>query len=332
MKSFYCVILIVICTYGCSAPVKEYTGSFTVISKNHRFIDSLLSDSTDGGEQEVNVWMTLPDQEKFSPPFPAVVLSHSSWGLSSQEQFYASIFKQMGIATIVIDSFTPRGVRKTSLDQSRVSSASMINDAYEVLDYLKKSNLFQRDKIALMGFSKGGIVALYSAFEDVRVQFPEENSFAAHIAYYPWCGMRLVNMKLTGAPLLIIGGDKDIVTPVSKCQIMISEEVEDEQQSLISISELKNARHAFDHPVLARLPFPISMNAQVPANCEIRQRGQGEFYEVHSNEIVSGENIKLILEQCSAYNGVAGYNKEATQNALSITKEFLAKHLLSDYE
>ncbi len=333
MKLFIASVLVVIYLSACSAPVKDYSGNFSVISKNYRFIDTLLNDSESGWTQEeVNVWMTLPDKEIFSPPYAAVILLHSSWGLSSQEQYYANAFKNMGVATLAIDSFTSRGVRKTSLDQTRVSSASMIYDAYAVLDYLQKSPQFQNDKIALMGFSKGGIVALYSAFEEVREKFPEVNSFAAHIAYYPWCGMRLNNMRLTGAPILLQTGQKDVVTPVKKCQIMIDEEISDEQKSLVSINVHENARHAFDHPVLARLPIPISMNAQVPANCDIREQSEGEFYEMYTNSRVTGDNVKSILEKCSSYNGVAGYNKEATHNSLAITKRFIKKYLLSEYE
>ena len=139
-------------------------------------------------------------------------------------------------------------------------------------------------------------------------------------------------MKLTGAPILLQTGKKDIVTPLKKCQIMIEEEISDEQKSLVSINGHENARHAFDHPVLARLPIPISMNAQVPANCDIREQSKGEFYEKYTNSRVTGDNVKSILEKCSSYNGVAGYNKEATYNSLAITKRFIEKYLLSEYE
>ncbi len=320
---------LVICIYGCSAPIKDYSESFTVTSKNFRFIDALLNDSKkEWSEEEIVVWLTLPDNKIYSPPYAAVILLHSSWGLSSQEQYYANVFKQMGVATLAIDSFRSRGVRKTSLDQSRVSTASMINDAYAVLNYLQQSPQFQGDKIALMGFSKGGIVALYSALETIKGKFPDSEAFAAHIAYYPWCGMRLNNMTLTGVPILLQGGEKDIVTPIKSCQKLIDDEIHEEQKSLVFIYSHENARHAFDHPVLARIPIPISMNAQVPVNCDFREESSGEFVELYTNRKISGENIKSILDECSSYNGVAGYNKRATQHSLSVTKEFIEKHLL----
>lgn len=121
------------------------------MSYDYKFIDELLYGYVKHA-REIDVWLTLPDQKKLSPPYPAVVLLHSSWGVSSQEWLYANMFKKMGIATFMIDSFSSRGVGKTSADQTRVSSASMIQDAYATLEDIKSKPRFNVNKVAVMGF------------------------------------------------------------------------------------------------------------------------------------------------------------------------------------
>ena len=316
---------------SCSAPVKNYTTKLHVTSVSYKFIDELFTlNAKHKRHNEIPVWVSLPDAAKFASPYPAIVLLHSSWGLSSQESYYAEVFANMGIATYVVDSFSPRGVGKTSMDQSLVSSASMIQDAYQVLSHLQNVPEINNEKIAVMGFSKGGIAALYSALNEIQsaVNKKEDVQFAAHIAYYPWCGIRLQNMKTTSAEILIQGGDKDIITPVNKCVQLVEEKLTSEEKLRVAIEIHANTRHAFDHPVLSKIPIPISLNAQVPGSCEIHENIDGDFVEILSNVKVTGNNIKSVLEECSSFNGIAGYSSEATEAALEITKKFLRHHLM----
>ncbi len=324
------VILLLLFLGACSAPVKDYSDQIYIKSVEYKFIDELFKHNDESKfSVEVPVWVSYPDEQKFSPPYPAIILLHSSWGFSAQESFYANVFKELGLAVYAIDSFTSRGVVRTSTDQSLVSSASMIQDAYQVLDYLNTEPRVDANKVAVMGFSKGGIVALYSAFNMVNQAINNnKQTFAAHIAYYPWCGIRLSNMSTTGAPILVQGGDKDIITPVKKCEQLINEEFSENDKQQVVIKHHPKARHAFDHPILARVPFMLALDAQVPALCDLRQGDNGEFIERHSNQKVTGDNIKTVLEACSTFNGNAGSHRRATRDALAITKAFLSEHLL----
>ena len=324
------VILICLIFSACSAPVKDYSDQIFVKSVSYKFIDELFIQN-DEHHLAINVpvWVSYPEIESFSPPYPAVVLLHSSWGFSAQESFYANKFKQLGIAVFAIDSFTPRGVEKTSSDQSLVSSASMIKDAYQVLEYLHTNPKIKANKVAVMGFSKGGIVSFYSAFDSINQAVNgNKQSFAAHVAYYPWCGIRLHDMSTTGMPILIQGGERDVITPVKKCQQLIDEELTQENKLNINIESHPKARHAFDHPILARVPFMLALDAQVPALCDLRQDHTGAFTEMHGNINVTGDNIKSVLDACSTSNGNAGSHRRATKNALEITETFLKQHLL----
>ena len=325
----YITLLLFFILFACSTPIKKHAEKIDVESADFLFIDELLQ-SVDAHPPArlIDVWLTLPNASRFAPPYPAVVLLHSSWGLSSQESHYASIFKRMGIGTFAIDSFVPRGIEKTSMDQTRVSSASMLKDAYAVLDYIGKDPRFDVTRVAVMGFSKGGIVALYSAVNKIQQTLSSNDlKFAAHVAYYPWCGLQFYEMQTTGAPILIHGGSRDIVTPIKRCKNLAKNLFDKENGSNVTIKEYPSARHAFDHPVLARLPFKISMDAQVPWNCSIKETRPGQFIEEHSNIYVTHKNIAEILHRCSKYKGVAKYNRKAARTALMATQKGISSSL-----
>ena len=54
-------------------------------------------------------------------PVPAMVIHHGSGGVGEREARYVRELVPMGVATVVIDSFKPRGVTSTVLDQSAVT-------------------------------------------------------------------------------------------------------------------------------------------------------------------------------------------------------------------
>ncbi|MCZ7655921.1 MAG: hypothetical protein M5R42_19135 [Rhodocyclaceae bacterium] len=61
---------------------------------------------------------------------------------------------------LVIDSFGPRGVMSTADDQTRVTTTQMLQDAYGALVFLADDKRIDSARIGVMGFSKGGTVAL----------------------------------------------------------------------------------------------------------------------------------------------------------------------------
>ena len=328
LLTLFFIIIISACS---AAPIKKNGIKLNVESADYLFIDSLMTNSERPPSRNIDVWLTMPDSKRFSPPYPAVILLHSSWGLSRQESYYADIINSIGIATFSIDSFTPRGVEKTSLDQTSVSSASMLSDAYAVLKNIDTLEEFDSERVAVMGFSKGGIVALYSAMNRVQeLLSDDELKFAAHIAYYPWCGLHLYDMKTTGAPILIHGGSKDIVTPINRCKDLVENKLINHEYSNIIINEYPKAHHAFDHPTLGKIPIPftLAMDAQVPTNCTIEEVVPGQFIETFNNTKVTHKNISDVLSACSQYKGVAKYNKRAAHKALLATRDFLSTHIL----
>src|SRR5215471_16762051 len=80
-----------------------------------------------------------------------------SWTLRYKE------FNEMGIASLLLDSFSGRGLVSTSADQALLGRLNMILDAYRAFDVLAAHPRIDAARIAVIGFSRGGQSALYSS-------------------------------------------------------------------------------------------------------------------------------------------------------------------------
>src|SRR5437870_2404417 len=101
---------------------------------------------------------------------PAVVLVHGCSGLTSATDGWARELPRFGIATFLVDSFTGRNIREVCTGRDRITTGSRVIDAYRALELLATHPRIDAERIAMMGFSQGGRVALWTAF--TRFQTP----------------------------------------------------------------------------------------------------------------------------------------------------------------
>ena len=87
---------------------------------------------------------------------PAIVLVHGSGGVLGAIDEWSQLFIEKGIAVFILDSFTGRGTVSTVEDQGQLGRLAMIVDIYRALDLLVHHPRISPDKIAVMGFSRGG--------------------------------------------------------------------------------------------------------------------------------------------------------------------------------
>lgn len=163
---------------------------------------------------------TLALPQNIDGRMPAMVLAHGSGGtLRGREDAWAARLNALGIATFVVDSFAPRGLQSTSRDQSRLSTMANLADALAALRLLATHPRIDPARIGVMGFSRGGQVALYSALEPLRQGMIDgELRFAAHVALYPSCSIPYRARRLSGAPILMLLGGADDYTPAAACR------------------------------------------------------------------------------------------------------------------
>ncbi len=153
-------------------------------------------------------------------PRGVIVIMHGSGGiLEGREDAWSERVNSWGIGSFVIDSFGPRGIGSTGDDQSRLPLAASVADALNAFRLLARYPDVDPQRIGIMGFSKGGQVALYTALEPFRrAVLADGERFALHIALYASCSIPYKANAVTGAPLLLLLGGADDYTPAAHCE------------------------------------------------------------------------------------------------------------------
>lgn len=154
---------------------------------------------------------------------PAVVLMHGTGGIMrDREPAWAQRLNGLGIAAFYVDSFRGRGIVAPNYAGSpnHIATVAHVVDAYQALAVLARRPDIDASRIAVMGFSRGGEVAMISMFDRIRAGSLDDSTlrFAAHIAFYPYCGMHYRGKAVTSAPLLMLLGGADDMTSPEACR------------------------------------------------------------------------------------------------------------------
>jgi dienelactone hydrolase len=225
-KSWVLAILFIFVLTACAtmqSDVKKYIppGASAFSGKDISFKGTTKTPS--GGIVTLTGKLTKPQGEG---PFPAVVLLHSCAGVSKFMDSWADKLASLGYVALVLDSFGPRGepigiCANTMFIPPTVRS----QDAFDAKVYLGGLPIVDRNQIAVMGFSHGGITTLcavsdsnYAAVAMIAKATPSrklEDPFRAAIAFYPYCFDKLED---SNTPLLILSGVLDDWCPAALCQ------------------------------------------------------------------------------------------------------------------
>ena len=171
---------------------------------------------------EASVPATLHFPERPRDRYPAVVVVHTISGFrEANEGWLAAELRRNGFATLTYDSFSARGLSQSAVVGSRTGPplASGVADAFAALQFLAGHPRIADDRIGIVGFSFGGEVAHLTAFQTLRAAMATGSSrFAAHVPTYPGgsYGVRAEKGAYTGAPILMLLGEKDDNVPVAK--------------------------------------------------------------------------------------------------------------------
>jgi dienelactone hydrolase len=148
-------------------------------------------------------------------PSPAVVLLHGcngNWG--RLDEHWGKRIASWGYVTLTVDSFGPRGINNTCGSGAPVELAF---DAYRALGFLVRQPYVDPARVALLGFSQGGSLALTS-IEHGAVEQNAQHKFRAAAAFYPKCLGSKGNMTV---PALIMIGERDDWTLAQECRNMV---------------------------------------------------------------------------------------------------------------
>ena len=293
---------------------------------------TLTTELTDGApdrRSEAIGYLMIPAAASVEAPAAGVVLLHSSNGPDSQLWFYMKMLGDAGYAVLAVDSFSPRGVKNTMEDQTQVTEATMMADAYAAFGHLDRHPRIDGARIAVLGFSKGAMPALYSALVRYRDALSGERAgFAAHVAFYPWCGMQVMDAQMTGAPVMVQIGARDRSTPAQLCEELTARWRAQNPGVTIALTVHPNARHAFEHPTLGRWPLGLlPVDKPVPRNCRFEEVAADRFVERASGLEITADNLAEAVAACSEIGSEVAFDRDAADAARAAVLAFLDRHL-----
>jgi dienelactone hydrolase len=148
-------------------------------------------------------------------PSPAVVLLHSCNGSWRRlDERWGPSIASWGYVTLSVDSFETRGIKSACTGTGPVD---MTFDGYRALDFLVKQPFVDPARVAVVGFSQGGRIALTSVERGI-IEQTSKDKFRAAVAFYPPCSPFKDDMTV---PVLIMIGELDDWTPARECRNMI---------------------------------------------------------------------------------------------------------------
>jgi dienelactone hydrolase len=146
---------------------------------------------------------------------PAVLILHTATGFDGRGSFYADALNQAGIATVEIDYLRGKGIPPSAYDN--------LPHVYETLRHLARHRRIDGERIGVLGFSWGGLLAVAASSAELTRRYAGgQLRFAAHLGLYPLCWIHrsalagkskyfdsVLYRAVTGSPVQIVGGGKD---------------------------------------------------------------------------------------------------------------------------
>lgn len=255
-----------------------------------------------------------------SDRLPAVVLLHGSGGVGGYVDDWAQWLAKMGIATFVVDSFTGRGLLSVANDQAQLGRLATIVDAYRALAFLSQHPRVDSERIAVMGFSRGGQAALYSSLRRFqRMHLDPRLGFAAYIAFYPDCRTTYIDGDdVVDKPIRIFHGAADNYSPVDTCLTYVDRLRGTGKD--IQLTQYANAHHAFDWPALSP---PIQMaKAQTTRRCRLEEVADGRIINSRTKDTFT------YTDPCVERGATIGYDEQAYEAVQRTLREFIAGTLV----
>lgn len=222
--------------------------------------------------------------------FPLIVMMHgcagahsnsdTTKGVSSLYTEWADRGKDLGYATLLIDSFTSRNAPQNQCSNGANVGTSEVTDrptdAYAALDYVKRSKIVNNDRIVLLGWSHGGSSVFSTVDTNSTSQYRSENQrpFKAVISFYPGCGLNNafggiststylpythIKILAAGADPLYTGGYCN--TRISRAQTLGASAA---TNNSIAMTVYPNTHHSFDEAKVVSSKFDANDVAAKP--------------------------------------------------------------------
>lgn len=199
-------------------------------------------------------------------PFPAVIILNGCAGVGADAGIVRRVnadYLPKGIATLVVDSFTPRGITEACSEPNDPKNLDAVGyraeDAYAAAGWLARRPEIDAKHIFLQGYSQGAMAAIAAA--DAGRPATQQRKFAGVIAFYPFC----FSSSKFSVPTIILVGEADDWTPAKLCEGIAD-------KANLEITVYPNALHAFATPGLDMMYLGHHVAYQEEATSDAQRR------------------------------------------------------------
>lgn len=315
-------------------PVTDFSaapgnGAYTFPSSTPRGFPDLLDKAKPREAASAIGHLFLPEG---AAKVPAVVLVHGSGGVyPALLDFWPKQFNRIGIAVFAIDIFTPRGVQSTADDQSQVPFAADVADAFAALALLASHPRIDPQRIAVMGFSRGGIATTRTAVERVITgSAPPGLRFAAHVPVYSGGCVGVFQLIVKPGvfgpkPMLWVHGDADDYAGIKPCQDYVRRI--GEAGTPVEFLVIPGARHKFDLDGTRRIDVPGASRTrdECPLQTDVQTL---KVHDARSGAALNAAQQQAVTQElCAAKGASVEGNRQARDTAALAITGFLKRVL-----
>ena len=248
---------------------------------------------------------------------PLVILMHGSGRIEENAGAWERLFASLGISTFAIDSFTGRGIVSTVADQSQLGRLNMILDLYRGLAVLAAHPRVDPNRIAVIGFSRGGQAALYATLKRFQRMWNLSGiDPAAYIALYAPCITTYIDdTQVSDHAIRIFHGRSDDWVEIAPCRAYFRRLRVTSKD--VQMTEYPNTWHAFDYPSLPSKPINVPY-AQT-THCVLKEEPMGTIINVATHKPFT------YTDGCLGRNAHVAYSAKATRATEEAVRVLLKK-------
>ena len=280
--------------------------------------EQLLKGAHDAGKT-VTIAGSLRVPRAGKDRLPLVILMHGSGGIGTNVEFWQRELNALGVSTFAIDGFTGRGLTSVNANQALMGRTNLILDLYRALDVAAKHPRVDPQRVAIMGFSRGGQAALYASLKRFDTLWNKSGIVpAAYLPVYPDCAITFTSdTDVLDRPIRILAGSSDDYNPAAVCASYV-ERLKGAGRD-VTLTVYPDAQHVFDNPIGPDKPTTVE-GGQTVRGCTIREEPEGQLINASTGAAFT------YADPCVELGPHIGSNVSARAGALQAVRENL-KHI-----
>jgi dienelactone hydrolase len=329
---------------ACSAvalePVTDFSkapgnGAYSFGSVTPKVLADLLKPTLTGDPVNITGHLFLPASATEKAKVPAIILVHGSGGIyDAMLDFWPKQFNGAGYAVLALDTFGPRGVKSTADDQSQVPFAADVADAFSALKLMASHPRIDAGRIAIMGFSRGGITTWRTAVERIIAaqsaahSLPAGLRFAAHIPVYSGGCVGIFRLMVkpgvfSKTPMLWVHGDADDYAPIGPCRDY-AEKI-GAAGTPTEFVAIAGARHKFDMDEQRRIDVRNAQRTFDTCPIEVDIETLYAYDRTTGARLTGAAYTETVKTKCSAIGASVEGDRNARDKAAQAILPFLRK-------